>query len=78
MIMAKFMRIKNLLINYKEVLINSKINFIPYMIDYSNNFKELSHKTIQFGSVNIKKPIVFERGKPINQIQNILDKICNI
>ena len=69
---------QNLLINYKEVLINSKVNFIPCMIEYSNDFKELSHKSIQFGSINIKTPIFFERGKPIDQIQNILDKMCNI
>ena len=42
------------------------------------NFKELFHKSIQFGSIDIKTPIVFERGKPIDQIQNILDKMCNI
>ncbi|MDG2372284.1 MAG: M14 family metallopeptidase [Flavobacteriaceae bacterium] len=64
---------QELVVNYKEVLSNSKVEFIPYMIDYSNSWTGLTHKTIEIESMEINNKIVFDKQKPLSQIQSLIN-----
>jgi len=75
---GKLYKNQELVINYKEVLNNSKVKFVPYMIDYSASWNGLAHKTIQIESIEIKNEIIFDKQKPLNQIQSSINKLLNI
>jgi len=75
---GKLYKNQELVINYKEVLDNSKVVFVPYMIDYSSSWTGLTHKTIQIESTEIKNEIVFDKQKPLSQIQLSINKLLNI
>lgn len=68
---------QELVINYKEQLIGSKVNFIPFMIDYANSWSGLSHKIINAESLQIKNKIVFDKQKPFLKAQLEIKKISN-
>jgi hypothetical protein len=64
-----------LVINFKEELESSKINFVPYMIDYADFWTGLSHQSIQIELTEIKNKIVFDKQKPFLQAQSEINKI---
>jgi|TARA_B110000263_G_C15301190_1_gene508069 hypothetical protein len=66
---------QELVINFKEELESSKINFVPYMIDYADFWTGLSHQSIQIELTEIKNKIVFDKQKPFLQAQSEINKI---
>ena len=75
----KLYKNQDLVINYKEILINSKVEFIPYMTDYSNLWAGLGHKTISFKEIKLDSSFVyFEKNIPFKKIQQLIYSLLNI
>ena len=68
---------QDLIINYKETLKEKKVEFVPYMIDYSESPIGLFHKTIQFEATGIKNQIIFDKENPFDEIQLFVTKMTN-
>ena len=68
---------QDLIINYKETLKEKKVEFVPYMIDYSESPIGLFHKTIQFETTGIKNQIIFDKENPFDEIQLFVRKMTN-
>lgn len=70
---------QELIINYKEDLVNSKVEFIPFMIDYAELWTGLVHKKISFKSSKIKSSqVYFDKKNPFKEIQQITHSLLNI
>mgnify|MGYP001169600997 FL=1 len=69
---------QDLVVNFKEILKGSKIDFEPEFISYSDSYSALAHKKISFKSLNFSNPIHFETINESVQIKNTLKKLLNM
>ena len=65
-------------INYKEILNNSAIEFIPQQVNYLPIFKGISHKTISFKDSGLVGPVHFEKGNTNREIKHLVYKLLNM
>lgn len=69
---------QDLVINYKEILKDSKIDFIPQYISYSDNYDRLAHKTVEFKNLQISNSILFKSNNLSMKMKHITDKLLNM
>jgi len=69
---------QSLIINYKEVLNNSVIEFIPQQVNYLPLYKGLSHKSISFKDSGLLGPVYFEKGNTNKEIKHLVNKLLNM
>ena len=69
---------QDLVINYKEILKNSNIDFVPKFIGYSDSYVGLAHKTVDFKNLEISGPIKFKLNYLSTKMKHITDKLLNM
>ena len=69
---------QDLVVNYKEILKDSRIDFIPEYINYSDNYNGLAHKTVEFKNLEISGSIQFKSNFMNTKIKHITDKLLNM
>ena len=69
---------QDLVINYKEILKNSNIDFVPKFIGYSDSYVGLAHKTVDFKNLEISGPIKFKLNYLSAKMKHITDKLLNM
>ena len=69
---------QDLVINYKEILKNSNIDFVPKFIGYSDSYVGLAHKTVEFKNLEISGPIKFKLNYLSPKMKHITDKLLNM